>query len=176
MNVHITSGAIFMLFLTFLLYQIDVNDFFIAQEMVKFHADEAAASGSLRYDQAEFADGFKVYDDPLSNLAIESVIEENFGLDNSLTPGPDSYYQEQFEYYSYFFDDSGLMRTYDNGTFVSQTAFSYGDMFTEPLTGYNKLITEPTVVVTIDAGPARMRFTSAFDIIRTSAYEYVMNN
>jgi hypothetical protein len=96
-------------------------------------------------------------------------------LDSNLEPLSDSYWEEGFDYYSYYIDDSQMLRKYKNGVFEDEYIFEYGNMFVEPITNYHKLITKPTVIVTLDSGKPyfRLSFLEPSDAVRTSAYEYL---
>ena len=79
------------------------------------------------------------------------------------------------QYKVYFYDDSEICKVYDNGSFEREGAFAYGDSHKDDWTAYNTVISDPTVVVTINAGPARFRLKfleSLLDIIRSSSHEW----
>lgn len=170
--------AIIILWTGFSIFQIDNNRFLRYQEDLKYQANECSNTAALYYDTDQFGEGKKVFDRTRANNAIEEIIKLNMKLDNNLEPNTNSYWTEAIEYYVYYFDDSGITRTYKNKVLEKQAAFSYGSLFTEPLTGYKKLITEPTAIVTINAGKAyyRLSFIDTGDVIRTSAYEYLENH
>jgi len=75
----------------------------------------------------------------------------------------------------YFYDDSGICKIYANGSLEREEAFTYGDMHKDDWTSYNAVISDPTVVVTINAGPGRFRFkflNPLPDIVRSASHEW----
>lgn len=158
----------------FFVYQVDSNLFLRFQEDLKFQADEASNTGSLFYNLTLFGEGVKVFDTATANTKIHDLIRLNMYLDSDLKPIANNYWTDSLTYYVYYFDHSNTIKTYRNGALQSQLPFTFNYMFTEPLTGYQKLITEPTVIVTIDAGKPKFRlsFLNPSNVIRTSAYEY----
>ncbi|MBM3713897.1 MAG: hypothetical protein FJW56_10795, partial [Actinobacteria bacterium] len=61
------------------------------------------------------------------------------------------------EYKVYFYDDSGICKVYFNGSFEREEVFTYGNTHRDDWTAYNIVISDPTVVVTINIGPSRFR-------------------
>jgi len=62
-----------------------------------------------------------------------------------------------------------------NGSFEREGAFTYGSTHEDDWTSYNTVISDPTVVVTINAGAARFRvkfLDTNPDIIRSSSHEW----
>jgi len=107
--------------------------------------------------------------------AIKEQITSLLSADNSLVPVDNSYWSKLMEYKVYFYDDSGICKVYFNGGFEREEVFTYGSTHRDDWTAYNTVITYPTVVVTINAGPARFRikFLDAIpDIIRSSSHEW----
>jgi hypothetical protein len=107
--------------------------------------------------------------------AIKGQITSLLSVDNSLTPVDSSYWSEQIEYKVYFYDDSEICKVYFNGSFEREVAFTYGSTHEDDWTSYNIVISDPTVVVSINAGPARFRvkFLDLLqDIIRNSSHEW----
>jgi len=167
--------AILILWTTFNVFQVDNNKYVRYQEELKYHADECSNTAILNYDPIEYAQGNKVFDTLKANEKVKEILKLNLELDDNLQPLPNSYWQESIDYYTYFFDDTGIKKSYRNGILQEQSPFSFNFMFTEPVTGYSKLITEPTVVVTLDAGKPyyRLSFLNPSNVVRTSAYEYL---
>jgi len=90
-------------------------------------------------------------------------------------PVPNSYWSKNIECKVYFYDDSGICKVYANGSPEREEAFTYGDSHTDDWTSYTIVISDPTVVVTINAGPGRFRlkFLDPLpDIIRSSSHEW----
>lgn len=143
-------------------------------EALKYHADECSNTGSLFYVKSDFSNGLKVFDTTAGNNAITEILKLNLKIDTNFMPQPNSYWTQKLEVTTYYIDDSGLMKTFKNNVLQSQVPFAYNTMFTEPLTGYTKLISEQTVIVTLSVGKPKFRlsFLALSDCIRTSAYEY----
>ena len=174
--------AVTILWCFFAVYQLDNNQFIRMQENLKLQANECANTGSLYYDLEQFSEGKKVFDKNKANEAIEKILKLNLRLNNKLEPDKDSYWKKTIEYYVYYIDDSidikdsFEMVEYKNGILISAaTSVSYNYMFKEPLTNYEKEITEPTIIVVINAGHPRFRlsFLEPGDVVRSSGYEYV---
>ena len=180
MKNFIITIALVILFAFFQVYHVDANALLRQQEMLKYATDEAAASASLFYSTDYFGEGEKIFtDEEALNMAV-STLEHNLdaeaGSTAALKPLDDAYWQKDMDYTVWLFDDSGKYRKYENKTLTDTDSFDYGYMFTEPTTGYNKLITEPTVIVTVNAGPAKMRLSflqDVADVVETSGYEYL---
>jgi len=168
------SGFAFTILLIFFnVFQIDQDTYIRSQEYIKVLADDAAAGAALFYDESAFSNGLNVYDTAKSEAVVKNLIQNNLKLADDLSPLEPSYWDSGAEYITYYFDDSKTMKTYENGVYISQSAFNYNTLFNEPLTDYKKLITEPTVIVTIAVTIPRNR--SAWidwpQIVRSSAYE-----
>lgn len=170
----IVGLALTILFTSFSIYQLDNNRHIRESEILKYVADECSASGSLYFDKAEFSIGKKVFNDIESLKAIEFIIKKSLHLDDSFNPLPNTYWTETIVFDVYYFDDSLTMRKYTNGVLVEQNSFNYPYLFVDSKTSYTKAISEPTVIVTIDAGKPRYRllFLTPTNVIRSSAYEY----
>jgi hypothetical protein len=155
----IVGLALSILFVSFTIYQQDHNSYIRALESLKYVADECSASASLYFDKSEYAEGRMVFNQSEGIKAIEYILKKGLKLDDSLNPLPNTYWTEQVDYKVYFYDDS-------NSTFPF--------LFVDPDTSFTKTISEPTVIVTINAGKPRYRlsFITASDAIRSSSYEY----
>lgn len=173
MKILIVTMAILMIFSMFMVFQLDNNLYIRELENLKYVTDEASSTALQFYDEVQFSHGYKYFNKAEGNKAIYYLITENLNLNSDLTPN--KYWQDTIEYYVYYIDDSSTMTTYKDGLLQSQVPITFNYMFTEPLTGYKKLITEPTVIVTINAGRPKFRlpFITMSDAVRTSAYEYL---
>lgn len=167
MKTLIVTIAITLLYAGFLVYQQDNNRYLRELEILKHAADEASASASLYYDAAMFAEGDKIFNQAEGRKAIEFILRSYLNLDEYLMPLDNTYWQDRVTYNVYFIDQKYLDQ-YDE-----DANFPY--LFRDELTGYVKTITEPTVIVTVNAGRPRYRlsFLSPNDAIRSSCYEYV---
>ena len=160
----------------FSVFQVDSNAFMVAQEDLKYQADDMAATAVLFFEPDAYGDGYKIFDDATANAKVEDHLAKNMNLVNDVVEK--GYFSgNTVSYKIYYFDDSGQVRTYIDGSLHATEAFTYGTMFEEELTGYKKLIVRPTAVVTINAGPPKYRLdflqAIAKNVIQTSAYEYV---
>lgn len=159
MKTFIVALALVMLFNIFTVFQIDTDTHRRQLERLKFVAEECADSAALYYDEEDFSSGRIVYDQAEGNKAIEYMLKSHLKLDDSFVPTA-GYWQDKILYDVYYFD-------------VKNTVFPY--TFVDSRTGYSKIIFEPTVIVTIEAGRGRMRlpFLAIDSSIRSSAYEYI---
>lgn len=174
MKILISTAAMVILWTMFSAYQIDMNQYTRELEHLKYVADECSASAALYYDNIQFSEGMKAYNQAEGNKAILSILKRNLYLYDNLTPKK-RFFSETVKYYTYYFDDSGYLTSYSNGGLQNKTSFTFPYLFTEPLTGYKKLITEPIVIITVDEGKPKFRllFLNINNTIRTSAYEYL---
>jgi hypothetical protein len=129
-------------------------------EYLKFVCDETACSAALFYDTTQYGEGRKVFNVLEGKKAIEYQMKYLLLLDNSFNPLSDTYWQDKISYKSYFYDDSNTTYPY---TFIDSE------------TGYTKVILEPTVIVTINAGKSRYSIpiiTSNNSNIRSGSFEW----
>lgn len=101
-------------------------------------------------------------------------MKAGLSLDNSLKEVQSIYLEDIHNYYIYYFDGDGTFSTYKEKTLIKSEKINYPFKFKEQLNDYENTITEPMVVVTIDAGKFQYRgILPDADMIRTSGYEYV---
>ncbi len=173
------TGLAFIILMTFFnVFQIDQDAYIRAQSYVKFLADDTAAGASLFQINDTYSNGLKVYDVVQAEALVKDLITKNLRLSSDLSPKQTSHWKGPVSYTTYYFDDNKECQTYVNGVFSKRENFNYNTIFEEPLTKYKKLITEPTVIVTISVGsPAnRSDWIDWPDIIRSSAYEDLDRN
>jgi hypothetical protein len=142
---------------------------------LKYVCEELSATAASFYILEDYSEGYTIFNTEEGINAIKEQIINLLSVDSSLTPVDNSYWSEQMEYKVYFYDDSGICKVYSNESFEREEAFIYGSTHRDDWTAYNTVITYPTVVVTINAGPARFRgkFLDAIpDIIRSSSHEW----
>lgn len=177
MKILIITVAVSILYAAFLVFQVDNNLYLLKLEELKEISKECSAAAAQYYDLESFKEGEKVFNKEEGNKAIRHLMIENLNLDTALYPIDASYWSDQIAYYVFYFDDSKQMYAYYNEELQSVEAFSYGVVFTDPIEGYRKVITEPCVIVTIAAGKPnyRLSFLKHLEIqsARSSAYEYV---
>ena len=142
---------------------------------LKYVCEELSATGASFYDLEEYSEGYTVFNTGEGIGAIRDQMTSLLSVDNSMAPVANSYWSKKIEYKVYFYDDSGICKVYTNGSPDREEVFTYGDFHKDDWTTYNIVISDPTVVVTINAGPARLRlrFLDPLpDIIRSSSHEW----
>jgi len=142
---------------------------------LKYVCEELSATGASFYDLEEYSDGYTIFNTGEGIRAIKEQISSLLLVDGSMDPVENSYWSKDIEYKVYFYDDSGIYKVYSNGSFEREESFTYGDMHEDDWTSYNTVISDPTVVVTINAGPGRFRlkFLDPLpDIVRSASHEW----
>jgi len=142
---------------------------------LKYVCEELSATGASFYDLEEYSEGYTIFNTGKGIGAIRNQMTNLLSVDNSMTPVENSYWSKNVEYKVYFYDDSGICKVYTNGNLEKEEAFAYGYLHKDDWTPYNIVISDPTVVVTINAGPGRFRlkFLDPLpDIIRSSSHEW----
>jgi len=142
---------------------------------LKYVCEELSATGASFYDLEDYSEGYTIFNTEEGINAIKEQMTNLLSVDRSLTPADNSYWSENMEYKVYFYDDSVICKVYFNGSFEREEAFIYGSAHEDDWTSYNTVISDPIVVVTINAGPARFRvkFLELLpDIIRSSSHEW----
>lgn len=173
MKAFIMGLGVVILLCAFNAFQVEHDAYFRAQYQLKVMCDDASSAGSLMLETPKFALGKRVYDKTTAEILIKQLIGLNMGLDANMSPTSDSFWGERVHYKSYYVDDEEILTVYEDGVLQSQSAFSYNTILTESYTGYMKLITEPTVIVSIDAPypDGRVTWLNWPNIKRSSAYE-----
>jgi hypothetical protein len=142
---------------------------------LKYVCEELSATGAAFYDLEDYSEGYTIFNSEEGIRAIKEQITSLLSVDSSLTPVDNSYWLEPIKYMVYFYDDSGVCKVYSNGSFEREEAFMYGSTHKDDWTAYNTVISDPTIIVSINAGPARFRvkFLDLLpDIIRSSSHEW----
>lgn len=169
--------ALVILYTMFLVFQADNNLYLLKVNEVKETADDCSEAASLYYDKNEYLTGNKYFNQSKGNEVIRYLIEKNLRLDNSLNPLENTYWQDTFHYYVAYIDDSGYVTSYHNTTLIEKKPFAFGTLYEDKIADYNKVISEPVIIVTIDAGEGRFRMKllehQHIQAIRSSAYEYI---
>jgi len=142
---------------------------------LKYVCEELSCTGASFFDREDYSEGYTIFNTEEGLIAIKDQITNLLSVDGSLTPLDNSYWSKQLEYKVYFYDDSEICKIYSNGNFEREEAFAYNSTHEDDWTAYNTVISDPTVVVTINAGPARFRVKILDvipDIIRSSSHEW----
>ncbi|MCT4687481.1 hypothetical protein [Vallitalea sp.] len=160
MKPFIFTLAMLILFSIFLTYQTDNNTYNRQLEKLKQVADECSAAAGLFYDEDSYSAGLTIYNQEEGKKAIEYIIKKNLGLIDEHSPSDKSYWKDAIKYKVIFFDNSN-------------TVFPYS--YTDDLNRFTKLISEPTIIVEINAGKPsfRLKFLQLKNAVRSSAYEYL---
>ncbi len=172
------TAAMAIVLSIFTVFQFDNDTFSRQQELLKYAADDCSEVAVLYYDPDRYAEGIKIFNKEEGNRAIAFILRDNLNLNEDLTSN-NPYLKGEFKYYTYYFDGNGRISVYDGDRLINQeNDIEYPHLFQEDTTGFQEIIYEPTVIVTIDAGKFdfRLGFLDDPDCIRTSGYEYVENH
>jgi len=176
MKAFIITVAVVILYSFVLVFNEDYRQAQRNSYRVKYACEELSASGALFYDQEEFGEGYTVFNTDEGIKAIKEQLPRLLSVKSDLSPAENSYWTEAINYKVYFYDDSKVCKVYHNGNFEKEFSFEYLDTHTDDWTAYNIVISDPTVVVTINAGPGRFRGSLVNeelpDIIRSSSHEW----
>lgn len=158
MKSYIMGLAIFLISISFTIFQQDYNLHQQHLYNLKFSAEEAAAAAAQYLDMVQYKNGSLVFNQAEGTKAAEYIIQQQLKLDENFAPTIGSYWQEQVKYKIEFFDDS-------NSTFPF--------LYTHETNMLSITVTEPTIVVTIDAGNPRYRmFANPPNAIRVASHSW----
>ena len=175
MKIFIITVAVVILYSFTVVFTQDYRQAQRNSYRLKYVCEELSATGASFFDREEYSEGYTIFNTDEGIMAIKDQMTNLLSVDSSMTPVPNSYWSKSIEYKVYFYDDSGICKVYTNGSPEREEAFTYGDLHKDDWTPYNTVISDPTVVVTINAGPARFRlkFLDPLpDIIRSSSHEW----
>ena len=175
MKVFIVTVAVVILYSFTLVFTEDYRQAQRNSYRLKYVCEELSSTGAAFYDQEKFGEGYTVFNTDEGIKAIKDQITKLLSVDSDLTPVANSYWSKNMEYKVYFYDDSGICKVYNNGILEREEPFSYGSEHKDDWTSYNEVISDPTVVVTINAGPSRFRLKILDpipDMIRSSSHEW----
>jgi len=142
---------------------------------VKYVCEELSASGATFYDRQWYAEGYTVFNTEQGMRAIEDQLFSLLSVDGGGNPVPGSYWSDALHYMVYFYDDLLERKEYTDGNLTGSDFFSYPYSHNDKWTGYNTIVTCPTVIVTINAsiGKFRLDFLDSLpDIIRSASHEW----
>jgi len=175
MKVFIVTVAVVILYSFTLTFTEDYRQAQRVSYRLKYVCEELSATGASFYNQEKFGEGYTVFNTDEGIKAIKDQITNLLSVDSDLTPVANSYWSKNMEYKVYFYDDSGICKVYTNGDLEREESFTYGSEHKDDWTSYNEVIGDPTVVVTINAGPSRFRLKILDpipDTIRSSSHEW----
>ena len=175
MKIFIITVAVVILYSFTMVFTLDYRQAQINSYRLKYVCEELSATGASFFDREEYSDGYTIFNTDEGINAIKDQLISLLSVDSSMTPVVNSYWSKNMQYKVYFYDDSGICKVYTNGSSDREEAFTYGDLHKDDWTSYNIVISDPTVVVTINAGLGRFRlkFLDPLpDIIRSSSHEW----
>ena len=175
MKIFIVTVAVVILYTFTLVFTEDYRQAQRVSYRLKYVCEELSATGASFYDQEKYGEGYTVFNTDEGIKAIKDQITKLLSVDSDLAPVSNSYWSKNMEYKVYFYDDSGICKVFYNGDLEREEPFSYGSEHKDDWTSYNEVIGDPTVVVTINAGPGRFRIKILDpipDIIRSSSHEW----
>jgi len=141
---------------------------------VKYACEELSASAATFYDREQYSEGYTVFDTAQGMRAIEDQLTNLLSVDGNRIPTSGSYWTGTLHYKVYFYDDLLERKEYTDGSLTGTDFFSYPHSHNDGWTGYNTIITCPTVIVTINAGVGKFRLNfldSQPDLIRSASHE-----
>ena len=175
MKIFIITVAVIILYSFTVVFTQDYRQTQRNSYRLKYVCEELSCTGASFFDREEYSEGYTIFNTDEGINAIKDQLTSLLSVDSSMTPVPNSYWSKNMQYKVYFYDDSGICKVYTNGNSEREEAFTYGDLHKDDWTPYNTVISDPTVVVTINAGPGRFRlkFLDLLpDIIRSSSHEW----
>lgn len=170
----IVTTGIAILFVMFLVFQADNNRYVSHYENLKYITDDLSNIGALYYNEEQYAEGKIVFQYDVSNEAILTLAKERMKLGDNFIPLELSYWSEKIVITTYYFDDSKNCKVYKNGTLSDSYSFDYSFLYQDMETNYHHYISNPTVIVTINAGRGRynLKIDNIPSVIRSSSYEW----
>ncbi|MCL4418222.1 MAG: hypothetical protein M1365_16310 [Actinobacteria bacterium] len=175
MKIFIITIAVVILYSFTVVFGQDYRQAQVNSYRLKYVCEELSATSASFFDREKYSDGYTIFKTEEGIKAIKDQLASLLSIDGSMTPLSNSYWSKNIEYKVYFYDDLGICKVYTNGSPDGEEAFTYGDFHKDDWTSYNIVISDPTVVVTINAGPPRFRlkFLDPLpDIIRSSSHEW----
>ena len=175
MKIFIITVAVVILYSFTVVFTQDYRQAQRNSYRLKYVCEELSATGASFFDREEYSDGYTVFNTEEGIRAIGDQLTNLLSVDSSMMPAANSYWSKSIEYKVYFYDDSGICKIYTNGSPDREEVFAYGNSHKDDWTSYDMVISDPTVVVTINAGPGRFRlkFLDPIpDIIRISSHEW----
>jgi len=175
MKIFIVTIAVVILYTFTLVFTEDYRQAQRNNYRLKYVCEELSSTGASFYDQEKYGEGYTVFNTDEGIKTIKDQMTKLLSVDSDLTPASNSYWSKNMEYMVYFYDDSGICKVYTNGDLEREESFSYGSEHKDDWTSYNEVIGDPTVVVTINAGPGRFRIKILDpipDMIRSSSHEW----
>jgi len=160
MKTYIVGVAVIILATSFLCFQFDYNLHQQQIHSLKFTCEEAAAAAAQFYIKEEYAEGYKVFNKEEGIKAAEHIIKSHLRLNDDFTPKADSYWTDRATYQIYFFDDSNTV---------------YPALYEDDSSLFTVVITDPTVIVKINAGKGNYRIQNLKNIsssIQIAAHEW----
>lgn len=177
MKAFIVGVAICILLVMFLLFIQCYHELKIQQINLKYCTDECSSTAVLYYYdnyESNHLDGKKIFKEHEGLKGIKATINCYLNVNNDLNFVDNKIFKDKVHYKVYFFNGNGECNVYQDGIRERSFNFVFPYLYKDELLKYYKCISEPNVVVTIDIGKYYSNFfTTEYDIIMSSGYEYV---
>lgn len=175
MKIFIITAAMSLLFSIFTIFQAENNNYLYFRDQLKMSANDAADAAALFYDEDNFSEGIKVFNKSDGNDVIAKILKDSLPVNDDFTFEDSNHIEGELHYTIYYFDGNETLTTYENGVLLSSTSITFPYTFEELSTNYTISVSEPMVVVTLDAGTYDYSLPVITDpeAIRTSGYEYI---
>ncbi len=173
MKVFIITLAVIVLYTFTIVFTQDYRQAQRNSYRVKYVCEELSASAATFYDKEQYSEGYTVFDTDQGMRAIEDQLTSLLSVDGGGNPISGSYWSDALHYKVYFYDDLLERKEYTDGNLTGTDSFSYPYSHNDSWTGYNTIITCPTVIVTINAGVGKFRLNfldSLPNVIRSASH------
>lgn len=142
----------------FTAYQDQYNRYERYMLKAKFDAEEVAAAAAQYFMPIEYSEGKYVFNQQEGIKAAEYILKKRLELDNAFKPSLNTYWTDTITYKIEFFDDSNTIYPY---------------LYTHESSYFTEVITNPTVVVTINLGKPRFStISNPTEVFRTAAHTF----
>ena len=175
MKVFIITLAVIVLYTFTIIFTQDYRQAQRNSYRVKYACEELSATAATFYDREQYSEGYTVFDTGQGIRSMEDQLTNLLSVDDSGNPIPGSYWSDALHYRVYFYDDLLERKEYTDGSLTGTGSFSYPYSHNDEWTGYNTIITCPTVIVTINAGIGKFRLNfldSLPNMVRSASHEW----
>lgn len=162
----ITGLALLIMFISLMLFESDNYNMRLQYLELKNTADQSSANAAVFYNDRLFSDKeIKIYKEEEGLKAIEKTVFLYMRLRG----------YKKIDKYIYFFNDNHICNVYLNEKKIDSFYFNYPYLYEDQNMRYSKLISEASIVVTLDAGDAyyHLQAIKPSRLIRSSGYEYI---
>lgn len=169
------SGSVIVLYSFTITFTQDYRQAQRNSYRLKYACGELSATAATFYDREQYSKGYTIFDTEESIKAIKNQISNLISIDENSNPILGSYWIDTLHYIVYFYDDLQTMKIYIDGEFTYSKFFLFPHFHEDQWTNYNTVITNPAVVVAINAGIPRFRFNLFHklpDVIRSDSHTW----